>query len=169
MIKNIKWVPVFIYAAVAAVLFAVPLIIFLQDTTFSRAWLLYLGNFLFMVVIAAYMMMFNAKKDENASTTSLLSTGHVVTVIGVIISVILAFIALSVFVPGLFSSSPDKVLENAPAQEEGRRTNGLVFMVFMNATVGNVSTGSFVSIILAYYQKRDQTKEGLRVDQGRKA
>jgi amino acid transporter len=169
MFKYIKWVPVFTYAVVAAVLFAIPMIIFLQDTTYSHAWLLYLGNFLFMCAIAAYMIRFNEKKDENAATISLLSTGHVVTIIGVVISVILAFIALSVFVPGLFTSTPDKVLENAPAQEEGRATNGLVFMVFMNAIVGNVSTGSFVAIILAYYQKRDQTKEGLRVDQGRKA
>jgi uncharacterized membrane protein len=169
MFKNLKIVPVVTYAVVAAVLFAIPLIIFLQDTTFSHAWLLYLGNFLFMCAIAVYMIRFNAKKDENAATTSLLSTGHLVTVLGVIISVILAFIALSVFVPGLFTSSPDKVLENAPAQEEGRATNGLVFMVFMNAIVGNVSTGSFVSIILAYYQKRDQTKEGIPIDQGRKA
>jgi magnesium-transporting ATPase (P-type) len=160
MFKSLRLVPVIIYSVVAAVLFAIPLIIFLQDTTFSHAWLLYLGNFLFMCAIAVYMIMFNAKKDENAATVSLLSTGHVVTALGVIISVILAFIALSVFVPGIFSSTPDKVLENAPAQVEGRHTNGLVFMVFMNAIVGNVSTGSFVSIILAYYQKRDQTKEG---------
>lgn len=170
MFKNLKILPLVKFSVVAAILFSIPMFFFLRDSTFSQAWLLYLGNFLFMLAIAGYLLYFNERKDENASTTSQLLTGHVVTVIGVILSVIISLIALSIFIPGIFQSgTPDKVLEQAPAQDQGRKTNGLVFMVLMNAVVGNVSTGSFVSIILAYYQKRDQTKEGIPLNEGRKA
>jgi hypothetical protein len=73
------------------------------------------------------------------------------------------------FVPGLFDSgTADKVLEQAPAQQQGSKTNGLILVVLMNAIVGNVSTGSFVAIILAYYQKKDQTREGIPLNEGRR-
>jgi hypothetical protein len=166
MFKNLRIGVLLIAGGVAAILFAIPMLIFIRDSTFSQSWLLYLGNFLFMLAIAAYMIFFNKKKHEDAS---LLLAGHIVTVIGVVISAILSFIALSALVPGLFESgTPEKVLEEAPAQDQGRKTQGLVFMVMMNAIVGNVSTGSFVSIILAYYQKRDQTKEGIPLNEGSK-
>ena len=122
-----------------------------------------------MLAIAAFLLFFNKKKDGDASTTSSLLTGHVVTVIGVVISTIVSLIALVMFVPGLFDSgTADKVLEQAPAQQQGSKTNGLILVVLMNAIVGNVSTGSFVAIILAYYQKKDQTREGIPLNEGRR-
>lgn len=170
MFKNLKVLPLVKYGFIAAALFSVPMIFFVRESTFSQSWLLYLGNFMFMLSVAAYMVYFSERKNENASTTSHLLTGHVVTVIGVILAVIISLIALSILVPGIFQSGQaDQVLERAPAQVQGRKTNGLVFMVLMNAIVGNVSTGSFISIILAYYQKRDQTKEGIPLNEGRKA
>jgi heme/copper-type cytochrome/quinol oxidase subunit 2 len=170
MFKNLKVLPLVKYGLLAAVLFSIPMIFFIRESTFSQSWLLYLGNFLFMLSVAGYMIYFSERKNENASTTSHLITGHVVTVIGVIVALIVSLIAIFLFVPGIFQSGQaDQVLERAPAQEQGRKTDGLIFMVLMNAVVGNVSTGSFVSIILSYYQKRDQTKEGIPLDEGRRA
>lgn len=170
MFRNLKILPLVKYGVIAALLFCIPMIIFIFDSTYSKTWLLYLGNFLFMLSIAGYMVYFSQRKDENASTSSHLITGHTVTVIGVILSLIVSLIALSVLVPGIFQSGThNQVLEEAPSQDMGRKTNGLVFMVLMNAVIGNVITGSFVSIILSYYQKKDQTKEGIPINEGRKA
>ena len=170
MFKNLRISSLMKYGVAAAILFCIPMIIFIRDSSYSQGWLLYLGNFLFMLSVAVFLIFFNKRKDEDASTTSLLLTGHVVTVIGVILATVASLIALAVMVPGLFESGPaDKVLEQAPAQDQGRKTRGLVLMVLLNAVVGNVSTGSFVAIILAYYQKKDQTKEGIPISEGRKA
>ena len=46
-------------------------------------------------------------------------------------------------------------LQESPPQM-GHLNRGLVFVLFMNAIVGNVSTGSFISILLPYTIKRNQ-------------
>ena len=69
-----------------------------------------------------------------------------------------------VLVPGFFGSGPaDKVLTDLPAESHGK-THGLLFMIFLNALIGNAAAGSFVAIILAYYAKPDQTKDKPVVD-----
>jgi hypothetical protein len=82
------------------------------------------------------------------------------TITGIIISTIVAVIALLIFVPDILSSGQsDTVLENAPSTTGTGKTHGLVFMLFMNAIIGNLVAGSLPSIILSYTAKRDQTKD----------
>jgi hypothetical protein len=89
----------------------------------------------------------------------MLIAGHITSVLGVILSVILSLIILVLFVPGLFSSTPDTVLEKAPAMGDTGNTHGLVFMVLLNAIIGNIAAGSFASLVLSYVAKRDQTRD----------
>ncbi len=62
--------------------------------------------------------------------------------------------------PEVFGSGQqDTVLQNAPSQKTDGKTNGMVLMIYMNAIIGNVATGSFASIILAYTAKVNQTRD----------
>lgn len=129
------------------------MIIFIKSAEYEATWWLYVGNALFLVVIALYMLAFNKGQRENASTQTMIAAGHITTIVGIIISSIVSAIALSVFVPG------DTVLENAPAQTGTGETNGLVFILFMNAIIGNLCGGSFASIIVPYTARKNQTKD----------
>jgi len=57
------------------------------------------------------------------------AAGHITTVVGIIISCIVAAIAVSIFVPS------DTVLENAPAVTGTGKTHGMVFMVFISNNI----------------------------------
>ena len=148
------------WGIIAAIAFCIPMIIFINSENYAKTWLLFLGNALFLCVIAAYMLNFNSMKGGDASTQTQMAAGHIATIIGILLSCIIAAIAVSVFIPDIFSSGlSDGALENAPSQTGTGKTHGLVFFVFMCAVIGNVAGGSFASIILPYAAKRNQTKD----------
>jgi hypothetical protein len=164
MFRNHKIGSYIKYSVLAAVLFCVTVFIFLKDSTFEGTWWLYVGNALFGVAIALFMLWFNKTKREDASSSSLVMAGHITTVMGIIISCVLSYILLIMLVPGLFQSGEaNTAVEGAPATVDTGKTDGLVFIVFMNAIVGNVCTGSFISLILGYSAKRDQTKDSAEI------
>jgi membrane protease YdiL (CAAX protease family) len=150
----------FTYALLAAIGFCIPVLFYLRSPEFIDTWLLFLGNALFLVIVSVFVLMFNKKRHENASTQNMNAAGHIVTFVGVVISALLSFILLMMYVPDIFSSgTPDTVVENAPSQTRGGKTDGLVTMLFMNAVIGNFAAGSFAAIILPYTAKRNQTKD----------
>lgn len=148
------------YSVLAAVLFSIPMIEFVRSANFNATWWLYVGNALFMVAIAFYMLHHIQGKKEGASAGSMVIAGHITTIAGIILSCIISFIVISIYIPGIFSSGrADTVLQHAPAQQNDGKTKGLVLMVFMNAIIGNIVAGSFTSIMLAYTAKLNQTKD----------
>ena len=160
MLKDIHWKHYIKYGIIAAILYGIPVFYLLQHTRYSQIWLLYLGNALFMATVASFLLIFNRHRDKNASSMSMAFAGAVVTVLGVILSIFLCFILLSSMVPGLFHSGPPgKVLTGAPANTIQDKTDGLIFMLFGNAIIGNFAAGLFVSIIFPFTLKGDQTKE----------
>jgi hypothetical protein len=50
-------------------------------------------------------------------------------------------------------------LTDEPGMMVRGNTNGLTFMVIMSALVGNISMGSFATILFGFTTQRDQTKE----------
>jgi hypothetical protein len=160
MFKGIKLRPYVIHSLVAALLYCLPLIFFLKTADYTRAWLLYTGNFLFLLVIVYFLFVFNAKRDENAGTLAMLTASSITTIMGTIMALIFSLILLVVFIPGLLSSgSPAKHLINEPANSIQGKTDGLVFMIIANSVIGNVSCGLFAAIIFPFSLKGDQTKE----------
>lgn len=152
--------PYLIYGLLGAVVYSIPVIVFLSEPDYSQGWLLYLGNLLFLFVIVGFVYAFNKKRSENAGTMAMLAAGHIATIIGIVASCILAFILLVMMVPGyLDAGTTEKVLTGEPANTVYDKTRGLSFMVFATAIIGNLSAGSFVSIIFPFALKADQTRE----------
>lgn len=150
----------FTYGLISAVLFCIPMLFFLRSGDFQDIYLLYVGNALFLFGILFYLLKYNKKRAENASTSSMLMAGHITTVVGVVLACVLTVLLMFVFVPGIFHSNPDTVLENAnPSQPGGERFKGLIFILFMDTIIGNFCTGSFVSLLIPYTIKKDQTKD----------
>jgi hypothetical protein len=152
--------PYLIYGLVAALVYCVPVVIFLSNPDYSQGWLLYLGNLLFLFPIIAFLYAFNKKRSENAATITMLAAGHIATLGGVIIACVIAFLLLLFMVPGYLSGGETgKVLTGEPANITDDKTRGLSFMVFATAVIGNFAAGSFASIIFPFALKADQTRE----------
>jgi hypothetical protein len=159
-INKIHWRHYLTYAIGAAILYCIPAVIYLIRASYTEAWLLYVGNFLFLITIVAFLFSFNNRRRQDASTTSMLTAGHITTVAGIVIACVLCFLLLVILVPGyLHAGTADKVLTDSPANTVKDKTGGLSFMLFMNAIIGNVVAGSAPSIIFPFTLKRDQTKE----------
>lgn len=149
-----------LYSALCAILFCITVIFFVGEAEYSKTWVLYVGNALFMIGVILFMFRYNKRKDENASSTSLLMAGHIVVIAGIVLSCIISLIILAIGVPGLFGSGEtEKALTQEPATVDMGKTDSLMFIVYMNAIVGNVATGSFAAIMFSYSVKRDQTKD----------
>jgi uncharacterized membrane protein HdeD (DUF308 family) len=160
MFKKYKLTDYIKYSVISALLFCITVVIFIKSEKYSATWWLYVGNVLFMLGVIYFIFSFNKKKREDASTSSMIIGGHIVTVLGIILSCIFSYVLIMFMIPGLFGSGEtNTTVINAPAQLDTGKTDGLIFMIFMNAIVGNVATGSFASIILPYTSKRDQTEE----------
>jgi uncharacterized membrane protein len=166
MFKNPHWTRYLAYAVTAAIIYSLAVAFFLQDSTYSESWLLYLGNALFMVVIVLFLFSYNRRREKNARSMAMLKAGFVTSTMGVIISCLLCFILLSIMIPGLFhSGTPDKVLTGEPVNTVPDKTHGMLFMIFGSAIIGNLAVGMFVCIIFPFTLKGDQTKENVSSEQ----
>jgi hypothetical protein len=129
---------------------------FLRDSRFPETWLLYLGDALFLFSMIVVMLILNKKAASDAATGSLLITGHAITIFSIIIICLIAFILLLFYVPGLFSSNAGRALKQTPTNMIHGNTNGLAFVVFMNALFGTGAAGSFASLMMSYTMKKEQ-------------
>ena len=160
MFKRIDIVSSLKSASIAALLFSICVFIYIKDTTYAESWLLFLGSFLFFVVIVIHTMFFNKVLGGDANTVTLVFASHVVTFMGVVISCILSFILLSTLVPGYLSNGPAGVVApDAPPNAIHDKTNGLSFRIFIGAIIFNFSMGSFAGIVFPFMIKRNQTKD----------
>ncbi|HVV06180.1 MAG TPA: hypothetical protein VHC96_18240 [Puia sp.] len=160
MLKNIHWKYYIKCAVIAAILYCIPVFFFLRTTTWSHTWLLYFGNALFMITLAGTLLGFNRRRGGSASSMSMVLAGLITTILGIIISIAICLLLLSVMIPGLYNAgTPDKLLSGEPVNSVPDRSRGPVYLVLFNAFMGNVSTGLFVCIIFPFTLKDDQTKE----------
>lgn len=145
------------YSFAAAILYCGAVYIFIRSEAFSEAYVLYIGNMLFACAIITFILLYNRKRKQNAPIGVMVFAGHITTVIGIILACIICLFLLFVFAPDTFNilSGHTYVLSKTPPQMTDK-ARGSLLILFMNAIFGNISVGSFFSIILPYAAKRNQ-------------
>jgi hypothetical protein len=157
MFKRTSLFLYFKYSIICAILSSIPMVIYVRDAKFTETWLLYLGDGLFLFSLFISLIFLSKKVGNNASTGSMLMAGHAVTIIAMIIICVIAFVALLIYIPGLLHfGNAYKTLKQTPPNMVDDKTNGLLFILFVNAVIGTFSAGSFTSIVTAYSIKREQ-------------
>ena len=160
MFSKVNWFNTFLYGTLAAIAFSIPALFYVLDETYMASWLLFLGAGLFFAVTAVHTYRESRLRGGNESTVTLVFISHVTTIVGIIISCILAFLMLSVLVPGYLSpGDTDKAMEMAPPNSIFDKTDGLSFKLFMAATIVNFAGGSIAGITIPFYAKRNQTRD----------
>lgn len=143
------------FAVLGAVAFCIPVYFFIREATFTKTWLLYLGVFLFLIVTIIHTFRDSRRRGSSERTFTLVFDSHIITICAIVLSCLLCFLMLVVFVPGYLSSGPaEKVLTDTNPTNIADKTNGLSLKIFMAAVIGNFSVGSFTGILLPFYSSR---------------
>lgn len=142
-----------LFGTIAAILYMIPIVIFLSNHTYENLYYLYIGCILFMGVIFYYVYRLLYQRYNEKRAVSMLIGGVLATISGVIISCISIVVAMIITFPNLFSTIPaGQVIEGGTAQPRQ-----LLLMILGTAIFGNIAVGSFISIVVSYAGKRDQT------------
>lgn len=150
----------FFFGGMAALLYLIPLFFYLTNNRYENSYYLYIGNALFFLVIFYYNMRLLYRPYDKSRAVSMLMSGHLTTICGVILSVVAATLLMIAFQPGLFTPKPsDAILSDTPANAEVIRPSGWLFMIYINAIICNFGAGALISIMVSYAGKRNQTKD----------
>ncbi len=149
-----------IFGLFAAICYAISVAVFIEKAKYADTWVLYVGNFVFMVVVVALLFYISSVANFNSGAIALMGSGIKTVLTGVIFSCILSFILLLILVPHVLGQGPPSIsMSGNPVNRSINQTNGLVFMIFINGIIGNMVTGSFVSILFPVSIKRNQKSE----------
>lgn len=149
-----------LYGAIAAVLYIIPVLIFLSHHRYETLYYLYIGCALFMAAIFFYGYRLLYHRYDKKRAVSMLLASILATLTGIVISCLLSIVAMLFFFPDLFSRMPsDQIIPGAPASSMTGHPSELLLMILATATLGNFFVGSFISVIVAYAGKKDQTRD----------
>ncbi len=144
----IKW------ALIAAIVYCIPMFFFLRTTEFKEVWLLYLGSAFFMVVIASSLLSLNGRYGGNSTTRTLITSGHVITVMAIVVAFIITLILTFFMVPEIYQKGAGEIVHGKPDS-----LDSITFIVAVGVVVINFAAGSIPSIILPQTMKQNQTTE----------
>ncbi len=149
-----------LFGTLAAIGYVVPLLIFLTKNRYESLYLLFMGLMIFMVPIFFYGYKLLYTRYDEKRAVSMLLAGVMTTFTGIAIAAIASFILVWIYYPGLFGNVPvEKVLPGTASQSQQHPQSYLLMMVLITATIGNFLTGTFISVVVSYAGKRDQTRD----------
>lgn len=149
----------FLRAFIAAAVYCITVIIFLIQKQFQSIWLLFLGNALYLAAVATIIFLSNkAQKFEGSPLTSAIS-GHVLSLTGAAMSVVLSLILYFLFYAGV-DGSKGETLHQAPANVSSNgATHGMLFVLIVVSALGNTITGFFAAIFTSFGASKKQESE----------
>ena len=149
-----------LFGALAAIGYVVFVVMFLINNKYENFYLLYLGTVAFVTVIGIHAFMQINRPHEGKSAVRMLISSHLAAIVGVILAVIFSFITLRIILGDLGSNkAPDQVIDNTNAWNTVSRPSGLLPMIMIYATVCNFAVSSFISVLVSYVCKKNQTKD----------
>ena len=135
---------------IAASIYCIMVVLFLIQKQFQSIWLLFLGNALYLAAIAIIVFLSNrANKFEDSPITSAIS-GHILSLSGAALSVVLSLILYFLFNAGI-DGSKGETLHQAPVNLSGNgATHGMLFVLVVVAALGNTITGFFAALFTSF-------------------
>ena len=148
------------YGLAAAIAFIICIIFFLINNRYENSLLIYIASILFASVIAVYNYSQIKRPMEGKGAVRMLITTHLAIVVGVILASLFSVLAMY-FIFGDLGAvrPPDAVLEDADPGSSVKRPSGLLVMILIYATVTNFAVSSFLSVLISYVFKKNQTKD----------
>jgi hypothetical protein len=150
----------FSYGLLAALLYMIPVLLFLSHKKYENFYYIYTGIGLFMFTIFFYALRLVNRPYDSKRAVSMLIAGNLATLAGVFMAVLMVIVSFFFFFPDVFSVTPtESLVQNAPSTIQPNRPSGLLFMLMILTVFGNTSVGAFVSVVTAYVGKKNQTRD----------
>lgn len=150
----------FVCGFIAAILYVIPVELFLYQKVYENLYYLYIGLGLFMFTIFFYALRLVNRAYDRKRAVSMLIAGNLATVAGVLIASLLVLGSFIIYFPDVISPvQTSDVIRDAPSTIQPQRPSGLLFMIMLITIFGNTSVGAFVSVITAYVGKKNQTRD----------
>ena len=132
---------------------------FLYDSNYNTSAVLYIGSIFFMFVIFIYALKLTKRRPDHYSTWVMIIMGQVAVVVGIIVSVIGSIILCCFYLPEFVNGgSNDDFLLNAPGSLSVKNS-GTLESIFLTAIFVNYAAGAFISAMIAYAGKPNQTED----------
>lgn len=149
-----------LFGAIAAAVYMVPVVFFLYNHSYQHLYYLFIGCVLFMAAIFFYVFRLLYAPYDEKRAVSMLIAGHMATLTGIVMASLLVIAGVLLFKAQLFSDMPpEQLLPGAAAQDQYTKPAYLLMMILATTIIGNFATGSFISVIVSYAGKRDQTRD----------
>jgi hypothetical protein len=147
------------YGSIAGLLHFLTVWYFLYRSNYHVSPILFIGSIFFMFVIMIYALKLTKRRSDNYSTWAMIIAGQMTVATGIAVSVTGSFILCCFYIPGFVNGGgADEFLRNAPI---GRNVNnsGTLELIFITATFENYGAGAFISAMVAYAIKPNQTQD----------
>jgi len=147
------------YGSVAGLFHVVTVWYFLYRSNDPASAALFIGSIFFMFVIMIYALKLAKRRPDYYSTWGMIIAGQMAVAVGIVVSVVCSFILCCFYIPGFMNSGgADDFLRNAPS---GLKINnsGTLMLIFTSAIFENYGGGAFISAIIAYAVKPNQTED----------
>lgn len=149
-----------LYGFIAALVYMIPTSYFLYNTQYANFYYLFIGNILFMFVIAFYVFTLINRKYEGKRSVTMFTAGVWTIAVGVVLSIIFSVIAMFIFFPDFFGwHRTSKLIQNAPGEYANHYPSGVLLFLLFNIILCNITAGCFASLMVAFAGKKDQTKD----------
>ncbi|MEO8823527.1 MAG: hypothetical protein ABI366_08115, partial [Ginsengibacter sp.] len=127
------------YSIAAAIVYLVCVVIFLSDDSYTQSYILYIGNMIFALVVAAHIVSFSINNDNQPGTYESIVTGFTTAIVGTVISCLAIFIILAIMKPIGYREVLNTASELAkPAPGLDGNSHVLMYMLFLDAIIGNL-------------------------------
>src|SRR4051812_14683402 len=108
MLKEYPIKSFLIYAIISSIVYLIPAIIFVVRESYAAIWLLYLGNAFFLLSILMFMLVYKKPSDKNTTKLFMVYAGHIVSVLGILISCLLLLVIIFIIKPSFFQAGLQK-------------------------------------------------------------
>lgn len=148
-----------VYGSIAGIFHMLTVWYFLHDSNYHSAPILFIGSIFFMFVIMIYSIKLTRRRPNDRRVWGMLISGQMAVVVGIIVSVICSSILCCFYIPGFINGDgTDDLLINSPSGLNVNNT-GTIELIFITATFENYGAGAFISSMIAYALKPNQTKD----------
>jgi hypothetical protein len=132
------------FGIVLAIIYCIPVIVFLEAHTFSDIWLLYLGSALFLVFSCAFGIIYGSKNKNNPRIKY---NGFTVAILGVIFSCILVLLLTLILAPDIYGIGSPYIFQETPPAIGKNWTGRVLFIMLADAIIVNFAAGTFSAVM----------------------
>ncbi len=144
---------------IAAAVYCITVVIFLVNESFQSIWVLFLGSVLYMAAVATIVYLSNRSHRFTDSPVTSAISGHVLSLTGAALSVILSLIIYLIFSAGASARHTTESLQHTPAGMPHNATHGILFVVLVVAALGNTITGFFAALFTSFGSSQQRPNE----------